>query len=359
MESYLKAGAARLGDAGPPRMARYGELRAEYTALDDGPGIVDRSDRALLEVTGGDRATWLHNLTTNEVKKLSPGEGNYAFVLNVQGRILFDVNLLVRPESVLIDLDARWLSTAKSHFDKHTIMEDVKVLDRTLEFDRIAVTGDRAKETLQELGAHQALNLPWYATAAANWNNSSLLLARTDFCGGFAVDIIVPRVHAAALWQWLCDKTRTAPALPVGDDVVQVRRIESGLPWPGSEITSEVLPAETGQFSRAVSYQKGCYLGQEVVERMRSRGALARKLTGLLPEGTEPPNPGAEVLGSDKKSIGLVTSACLSIALDRPIALAYVKTSAASTGEGVSIKTESGTVAAEIRALPFVGAPVH
>ena len=138
--------------------AGFATLNTEYRTVEAGPAIVDRPCRWLLEIEGADRAEWLHNLTSNQVKMLSPGEGNYAFVLNVQGRILFDINLFIRPNSIWIDLDRRFVETAKKHFSKYTITERVTLTDRTAEFSRLGLIGGRCGKLLASL-FHAALDL--------------------------------------------------------------------------------------------------------------------------------------------------------------------------------------------------------
>jgi len=351
--------------------ARPSDVLAEYAALVEGPGLVERRDRGLLEVTGRDRASWLHNLTTNEVKKLSVGEGHYAFVLNVQGRMRFDLNVLVRPDSILLDLDRGWLAMARAHFEKYAITEDVRVVDRSDEMNRLALTGEQSRELLKEIGASQAVSLPCLGTTEIQWPGAPVLLFRHDFCGVYGIEMTVPAGKAVDLRQWLCDKNRPVPAVPIGDSAVQIRRIEAGIPWPGREITEEYLPAETRQLARAVSTQKGCYLGQEVVERMRSRGVVARQLVGLLIEGG-PATPGAEehpggdagiagaeIRGDDARPVGVVTSVCHSVSLGRTIALGYVKTPSSQPGGTVTVKSGQGEFSATVAALPFVGRAEH
>jgi aminomethyltransferase len=167
---------------------------------------------------------------------------------------------------------------------------------------------------------------------------------RHDLCGPFAVELLVPAAHGAAVLHALLDRHN---AIPVGDDVVQVRRIEAGIPWPGREITSEYLPAETRQQERAVSFQKGCYLGQEVVERMRSRHVVARQLVGLRLETAA--EQGASILDADGKPVGQLTSAGRSPFLNAPIALGYVKTALSSSGTRLIV----GEVPALVVDLPF------
>ena len=355
----LAAGAPEATQGGRRVVARFGRVEAEYDALRSGPAIVDRSYRGLLEATGKDRVAWLHNLTTNLVKTLGRDEGNYAFALNVQGRILFDMNVIVRADSVWIDMDRGFLPVARKHFEKYIIMEDVRIADRSDEGVRLALVGEGAGRLLGELGAAHAATMASPGMTKVSWRDTCIEVFRHDFCGSFSVELFVPVEQATAFWHEMTDETRARHATPAGDDAVQIRRIEAGIPWPRREIADEYLPAETRQLERAVSSQKGCYLGQEVVERMRSRQAVARFLCGLKVEGDIVPAEGAEVRGADGMRVGQVTSVCHSIGLGRVIALGYVKTSSASPGTKVEIVRGDSITSAVVVQLPFVGSPRH
>jgi folate-binding protein YgfZ len=188
--------------------------------------------------------------------------------------------------------------------------------------------------------------MPTLGLSQIEWRETIIPLVRHDFCGPFGVELYVPAERAVEFHQECC---ASGKAVPVGDDAVQVHRIEAGLPWPGHEITDEYLPAETRQLERAVSFQKGCYLGQEVVERMRSRHVVARQLVGLRLDGPAIPALKSEISDTEGKPIGHVTSSCHSQLLNCPIALAYVKTASSSTGSRLTV----AGVPATIVDLPF------
>ena len=362
VEEQLHGGAAVTRDMGQALVSRFGDLDAEYRALSEGPALVDRSYVGLLEVTGTDRPVWLHNLTTNDIKTLSPGEGCYAFALNVRGRILFDLDIRVREGSIGIDLDRRVLSSARSHLQKYIITEDVTVADRSDDFVRLALAGSEAKKLLGELGAAHAAVMPWFGTAEMKWRDHAVSVIRNDFCGPFAVDLLVPAEVAVDFWRWVSDASRSLRAVPVGYDAAEVHRIEAGLPRPFREITDEYLPAETRQLDRAVSFTKGCYLGQEVVERMRSRGQVARQLVGLTLEGDAVPPSGAKLTSDQNQPVGPLTSACRSITRDGVIGLGYVRTTSAAPGTSLQVGWEDRSARAVVTDLPFTpgsdGAPV-
>jgi folate-binding protein YgfZ len=351
--SHPQAVTAAVGGIGVPVVRSFGRPDAEYAAVGDGAGVVHRSDRGLLEMTGSERASWLHNITTNQVKTLARGDGNYAFALNVQGRILFDLNILVREESIWTDIDKRFLEFAKAHFDKYIITEDVSITDRTDEFVRLGLVGERAKVLLTELGISHAVAMPTLGVTETSVYGADVVLVRHDVCGSFGVETYVPIASAVRVWQTLTDSTHAEAATPVGYDAVQVRRIESGIPWPGHEITNDALPAETHQLSRAVNFNKGCYLGQEVVERMRSRDVAARGLVGLQIDGDTVVPENAELLADDGKPAGKVTSSCMSPAMSSVIGLAYVKTKYCEPGSSLRVVWDDAMAEATVVTIPF------
>ena len=353
VQQQLSGGACAAEASHQPLVGSYGNLDAEYRALSDGPALVDRSYRGLLEITGADRASWLHNLTTNEVKNLLPGQGNYAFACNAQGRILFDVNIVVRADSIWVDLDRAYLDFARAHFDKYIIIEDVVVGDRSDDFVRLGLVGEGAKAMLTEFGVEHASSMPRLGIAGITWEDCSIPVMRHDFCGPFGVELFVPSARAVELWRALSDTSRRQCAVPAGYDAVQIRRIEAGVPWPHREITDEYLPAETGQFDRAVSFTKGCYLGQEVIERMRTRGVEARQLVGLQVEGDAIPPGGAVLIADDDRTVGQVTSSCRSLATGGVIAMGYVKTPSTAAETSLRVDWEDRSAGAIIIRLPL------
>ncbi len=333
-------------DVGPARVpAHFGNVRAEYDAAAKGVALHDRSYRGLIEITGGDRAAWLHNLTTNDIKSVKPGQGRYAFALNIKGRVLFDGNVLALPESLLLDIDRRWVGPAVEHLGKYIIMEDVQLADRSADFARLALVGPKASEVFERAGSLASDGGIAQAEACGSLATGEPLhhtevrigdavcrVVRHDFAGPAALELIVPASNALEVWAHLLNIGASVGLVPVGLDALQVLRVEAGLPWSLEDINGDVLPAETRQIERAVSFTKGCYLGQEIVERMRALGAPAKLLVGLSFD--DPVAPGA-TLTHDGKTVGRVTSAVRSFTLDCPVGLGYVKSEFAESGTGL------------------------
>lgn len=348
-----------MKDTATQRIARFGDLENEYRAIRDDIAIVDRNDRGLLEITGSDRKDWLHNLTTNHIRDLGLHEGQYAFSLNVQGRILFDLNVLMFEDYLWIDLDQRFVELAKNHFEKYTVIEDVTVKDCSESFVRFGLCGATAGSIMESFGAPHVKVMPALGVTKIRWQDKELTLFRHDFCGSFGVEIFLSADDAETFWKELTDSNRSISATPVGDDAIEIHRIEAGIPRAGFEITDEYLPAETRQLERAVNYNKGCYLGQEVVERMRSRDVVARQLCGLQIEGDFLPSPGAELILDDDKPVGTLTSVCNSIAKKGIVGLAYIKSNSSKIGTSVRISNHEDAIAAIIVELPFTSIAVH
>ena len=326
---------------------------AGYEAATRNVGLIARSDRGLLVVRGADRAAWLHNLVTHEVKKLSPGQGNYAFATNVKGRVLFDLNLLVQPEAIWLDIERDGLTPARTHLERYIITEDVTIDDQTEHAFRIALAGPACATLAERLGLSTLPEMGQLDSAAIDIAGHDVTAFRHDFAGLLGVEIIALDGDPAGRLRAAVQEAGASLGLAdVSPDAAEVLRIEAGRPRMGRELDGEILPAETGQVDRAVSYHKGCYLGQEIIERMRSRGSLARQLVGFKIDGEAVPETGATVHVGDA-DVGRITSACQSPAAGGPIALGYVRSAKAAPGTAVTIATPGEPLSATVAALPF------
>lgn len=292
-------------------LARGAELAAdfsdpvgEYETARAAAGLFDRSDRGIAIVRGADRATWLHNLLSNAVKTVDVNEGVYAFALDVRGRIRFDANVLILPDEIWLDLDLGALPAALEHLNKFLIMEKAEITDASLNFARLGVSGPRAGEIATAIGAPNFGALP--ALHGVWIEKGATRLIRHDFAGLPGFELIFPRGVAARWWSRLAGELNVRP---VGFDVLDVLRIEAGIPWLGRDMDEKTVAPETNQIERAISYGKGCYLGQEVIERMRSHGSQARRLVRLTAEDAAGiAIPAALYLRETDQEVGRVTS---------------------------------------------------
>jgi folate-binding protein YgfZ len=283
------------------RLAAYFTLPAEeYNFARTGAVLFDRSDRGLLVLRGNHRRTWLNNLVTNAVTTLAEDAGNYALALNVKGRILFDLNILCLPEMLWLDLDQFALPTAAAQFDRHLFTEDVKIENVSGQYARLGCSGRGAADVARQLGVGGFAAWPALRHTPLE---EGVHFVRHDFAGPPGFELLVPRGQAAAWW----DRLAGLGARPAGYRTLDLLRIEAGRPWLGRDLDDEVLPPETGQLERVLSVHKGTYLGHEIVERLRVRGALTKRLVQLRiadGQGLVPPTP----LFRDEVEVGRITS---------------------------------------------------
>lgn len=297
-----------------------------YEALRASAAWLDLSERGKIRVTGEDRARLVHAMTTNDVKSLAPGAGLYAFFLNEKGRILADAYIYNFGESYLLDTEPETGEKVFQHLDRYLIADDAELIDETGKWDVLAIEGPNALETAASLG----IAVPAAQNAAAPWNDG--FAARVRSAGAYGVRVFLPTGGKQVFIERL-----TALGIPQADaEAARVVRIENGLPRYGEEITERYLVQETQQM-HAVHFHKGCYLGQEIVERVRSRGQVHRVLAPLRIKTAMPPEPGTKLTaaGADAAEIA---SAVYSPALGEVVALAYVRTEAERERPALAVK---------------------
>lgn len=317
-------------DAGG-RFVRFDSAADERKLAAEGPAILERADRCLLRLTGKDRTTWLHGLTTNHVTGLDPGIGNYAFICNVQGRIVFDAVVVAMKDEIWLDIAGGAADAALNHMQKVLIVEDVSIDAAFEKTARLALCGEGAADVLKSAGATQAGNVPHFGAISVELDGYPVTAIRNEAFGLPMFDLFVPVEGAVAVWNALADTAR-----PIGCAATEAHRIMNGRPRFGREITDEYLPAETRQLDLAVSFNKGCYLGQEVVARMHAHDAVARLLVGIDCH-TDAPFPQDADIRAGGKVVGEVTSAWHDSGQGRVRALGYVKTAAAEAGKEIEI----------------------
>jgi folate-binding protein YgfZ len=303
-----------------------------YTALREHAAWLDLSGRGKIRASGEDRARLLHAMTTNQVETLHPGEGCYAFFLNAQGRILADVNLLCFEDHFLLDTEPETRTKVYEHLDRYIIADDVALEDQTDGIATLAVEGPEAGAALAKLGAPQ----PAAPYSSSAWSYGTVARLDTTGRGGFF--LMIPVEEKGAVTSLLAK----AGIPPATADDARIVRIERGRPRYGEEITERYLVQETDQL-QAVHFSKGCYLGQEIVERVRSRAQIHRVLRRLEIDTSLPPAAGTKLKSGDADAAE-IASAVFSPALGKTVALAYVRTQFAEPGTRISLDGISGRV---------------
>ncbi|MFN3326056.1 MAG: YgfZ/GcvT domain-containing protein [Bryobacteraceae bacterium] len=285
-----------------------------YQALREGAAWIDLSSRGKIRAAGEDRKRLLHAMTTNQVEPLEPGQGSYAFFLTAQGRILGDVNILCLEDALLLDTEPETCERLHQHLDKFIIADDVTLENSTARIVTIGVEGPGAEALLAGLGAP----IPAADRSFTHWGDR--IVARINVTGGPGFFLLVP----AETRDEVVKELEGAGAVEATAEDVRTVRLENGKPRYGEDITQSNLPQETQQM-QALNFQKGCYLGQEIVERVRSRGHVNRKLVQVLLDATEVPPPGTKVLTGEGKEAGELTSAAWSPAVSKVVALGYLR----------------------------------
>jgi len=324
--------------------ASQNDVRAEFHALRTDCGVYDLDSRAKVLLTGSDRVRWLNGMVTNNVRDLATGHGVYAFLLNPQGHILGDLYAYNRGDSILVDSEQSQLSKILATFEHYIIMDDVEVQNISEKLTGLAIAGPRSHEVLSKAG-FEVPELEPLQLADPVWNGIVLTMVRGEGDAP-SYQIWLSPENAARVREALIN----AGASPVGPGAQELHRIALGIPRYARDIRERDLPQETEQ-TRALHFSKGCYIGQEIVERIRSRGNVHRKFTGFLIDGPLPA-PGTKIQ-LDGKDLGEITSAA-SLPTEngeQPVALGYIRREAATPGKVL----QAGDAKAIVAELPFAG----
>jgi tRNA-modifying protein YgfZ len=309
------------------------ELDAQYRQLREECGLVDRSVRGKLIVSGSEAAEYLQGQLTNDVEALSPGEGQYAALLDRKGHMQADMRVLrTSPEEIWIDTEPEALEPARHHLEMYKIGREVAIADVTAERTILSLIGPRSVEMVG------AAALPEDACETSSVGRIECLAVGT--AGG--IDLIAKSTDAEGLRDALVGNG----AVEVSPDAAEVVRIEAGTPRFGAEMSTATMPAEAGIVERAISFTKGCYIGQEPVARLHYKGRPNRHLRGL--ELSAPAATGSS-LRLDEKEVGAIASVCISPARG-PIALAIVRREAEP---GTELTVGEDGVTARVVDLPF------
>ena len=344
LQGQAALGAVRVEEyRGATTAANFGDLRAEFAALGTGCGVCDLGFRGKISLAGSDRVRWLNGMVTNNIRDLEVGRGVYAFLLNPQGHILGDLFAYNRGESLMVDTDLSQMEKILATFDHYIIMDDVEVKNLSNQLTALGVSGPKSHQVLQAAGFTVADLLP-LQLQDMNWQSVGCTLVRGEATGTVSYEVWLPAGSVKQLW----DALLAAGATPVGSEALEMQRILSGIPRYGVDIRERDLPQETEQ-ERALNFNKGCYVGQEIVERIRSRGNVHRKFTGFVAAQGTSIAPGAKILVGEME-VGEVTSVTpLHNGHDRRLALGYIRREAGVPGKEVEIAATKAVVSE----LPF------
>jgi len=302
----------------------FGDWQREYWLAYKSVALIDKNCRAYLSFTGPDRVRYLNAILTNNIKDLAPSHGIVSLLLNPQGHILAEIETYAQHDSLLCISYAMIRPRLVETLDKFIIMDDVTLTDETDRYATMALEGPESARIVNELTGVDLNSLEELATKEVRVTEIPCILSRRSPGKFPGAEFLTERPHLEALWQLLQEKVRAVGGGPIGYTALSVLRLEQGIPWFSYDFGEKQIPHEAALETSHISYTKGCYTGQEIVERVRSRGQVNRRRVSLRFSGTIPPSAG-EVLTADGKEGGYVTRAALSPALASAIGMGYVR----------------------------------
>ena len=328
-------------------VAHFTDAVSEHQAVRQRVGIVELSHRSRLRLTGEDRATFLHRIISNDVEGLEAGQGNYATLLTNRGKIIADMHVYVREEAIYLETAPETKETLFKELDKYIIADDVVLEDVTAKVGSIGIYGAESPTLVQAVVGLQRVPASTHENSACEVDGRWVMSARTGESGEVGYQLWT----AADSLEWLWERLMTHDVVPIGLGALESLRIEAGTPRYGAELTNAVIPLEA-ELEHAIDFEKGCYIGQEIVARMKYRGHPNRLLRGIEIDAAEPPQQHTPVFSGDKE-VGWITSAVYSPTLEKQIAIGYVRMAVTEAGSRVQLETSEGRVNGTIRILPF------
>jgi aminomethyltransferase len=348
-------------------VSTFGEPEAEYAAIRKAAAVIDQPQRGLLELSGKDRLSFLNNLLTNQTwdkaakRGLEVGQGVYAFFLGKNGRIVADMTVIERPDRTLLEMDARLVEPVRAAFEKYLFGEQVKMTDRVEAIRQISIHGPQALSILRQAAGAEIAELVLLGSAEIRLYEVSATVWRDDPAAVTGYHLLIETDSVERVWTGLLGQFGQATELgrralrPAGWAAFNATRVEAGRPFFGIDFDDTVLPHETGLISRAVSFTKGCYLGQEIVARMQARGQFARQIVGIRMTDDSLPIAGAVVYDDNDNQIGGITSSTVSPVLSNAaICLGFVKKAFTPVGTVLTIPAEGKMRKGSVAELPFV-----
>jgi folate-binding protein YgfZ len=321
----------------------FGDWTAEYWFAHKTVALIDKNYRAYLSFTGPDRVRYLNAILTNNIKDLKPSHGVVSLLLNPQGHILAEIETYNLDDRLFCvsygSIRERLIET----LDKSIIMDDVTLTDETQRYATLGLEGPAAAQLVSQLTGIDLNGLAALERREVQADSIPCVVVRRAPGKTVGAEFLVEKQHVESLWTLLLTKTRAAGGGPMGYSALSALRLEQGVPWFGYDFGEKQIPHEAGLQDSHISYTKGCYTGQEIVERVRSRGQVNRRRVGLDFTGTVAPTAG-DALTSDGKEVGHVTRAAFSPSRSHPIGMGYVRKDTQAPGSELEWRGGSAKV---------------
>jgi folate-binding protein YgfZ len=304
----------------------------EYRAAREAVAIFDTNWHTIVELTAPDRVRYLNAIVSNDVKSLGEGHGTLALLLKPQGHILAELEIYALQDKLLVLSHASVRERTVTTLDKFIIMDDVTLSDVTEQFGSLAIEGQRAGTVIAEACGLSLEGFSEHAIAEVQIDGGACHLIRHSHFGLPGAEIIAPRERLGSLWKNLRASVVAQHGAPTGMRAVNALRLEAGIPWFPDDFNDTVIPHEAALEATHISFTKGCYTGQEIVERVRSRGQVNRRRVRVKFSTAEPPAPltrlyaqNTEDKSATSKEVGIITSSAFSPAANAAIGMAYVR----------------------------------
>jgi len=323
----------------------YGNAAREYKFARESVGLIDTNYHAVISFTGQDRARYLNAMLTNNIRDLAPGHGNISLLLSPQGRILAEAETLALDDCLLVISHAMIRARLVETFDKFIIMDDVVLEDRTDSTGTLALQGPKAPDIVRELCTLDVEALPERGHAEKQIDGISCRVVKHSVGSVHAAEFIVARENVQPLWNLLLEAARRHGGGPVGYEALNVLRLEAGIPWYGVDFDENQIPHQAALEKTHINFSKGCYTGQEIVERVRSRGHIQRQRVMLQFAGGAIPRAGEPLFASNaegktevRAEVGFVSSAAQSSATSAILGMGYVRSEQSEAGSKLTWK---------------------
>ena len=322
---------------------RFGDWRVEYGYLRESVGVVDKNYRAYLSFTGPDRVRYLNAILTNNIKELAENHGTVSLFLNPQGHIQAEIETYALGEELFCVSYAMIRERLIEGLEKYIIMDDVTLSDQTEEYATLAVEGPKAAEVAAELTGVDLGGMAELESREVSVGAVPCRMVRRSPGGVSGAEFLAKRGEMEALWKVVAEAARRHGGGPAGYTALNVVRLEQRIPWFGSDFGEKQIPHEAGLQDSHISYTKGCYTGQEIVERVRSRGQVNRVRVSLQFDAAE--NVAANtVLMAEGKEVGFLTRTGFSPGMSAWIGMGYVRREKAGVGTKMELAGGTATV---------------
>lgn len=343
IESHRAAGARLAEFEGCVLPENFSDFEREYRAAREAIALFDTNWHVILSLTGRDRVKYLHAITSNNIQTLADGSGTLALLLTPQGRILAELEIYALPEKLLVLSHASQRERTVTTLKKYVIGSQVKIDDLTDQMGSLSLEGPRAATVIEEVTGLKLADLAEMSIREITIGGSPCYLLRRSHFGQHGAELVASRDALLAIWRKLLASTRAHGGEPIGMMALNALRLEAGIPWFPADFNDAMIPHEAALEGTHISFNKGCYTGQEIVERVRSRGHVNRKRVSLQFSTAQPPALGTK-LRAGEAEIGFVTSAAFSPAAGAAIGMGYVRRERFAPGTIIELDGSTATV---------------